>query len=263
MLFSNTWSIKEIFFFPTLRPDEASTRVVTNKSSKKTNDLVFIDPSISEKWPSMKIGWAIMKNVKIKQKDEKLEKEKVQVLNDLKHVIVEDVGKFPEIESYRKLYREMGVDWHSRRPSPEALLRRVAQGKGLYTVNTCVDAYNLVVMKNHVSIGAFDLDKMTLPVGLKRAKSTDQIVLIGDEKPTPIEDGAVCYYDGKGPYNLYFNYRDADRTKVTLNTKNILINVDGVHDITSEQVDQVLNEIIEKVKKYCGGELQDKGIALC
>ena len=263
MLFSNTWAIKEVVLFPTLRPDTDTSKLGTNITHKKTNDLVLIDPSVSEKWPSMKIGWAIMKNVKIQQKDEKLEKEKIKVLKALKNVTVEEIGKFPEIESYRKLYREMGVDWHSRRPSPEALLRRVAQGKGLYTVNTCVDSYNLVVMKNHISVGAFDLDKMTMPFTVNRAKSTDQIILIGEDKPTVIIEGAVCYYDKEGPFNQYFNYRDADRTKVTQSSKNIVINVDGVFNIDSDQVEKVLNETIAMVEKYCGGKLVDKGISLC
>jgi len=80
----------------------------------------------------------------------------------------------------------MGVDWHSRRPSPEALLRRVALGKGLYTVNTCVDAYNLVVMRHHVSAGAFNADAVKFPTMLRFAGDKDKILLLGDETETGI-----------------------------------------------------------------------------
>jgi len=78
-----------------------------------------------------------------------------------------------------------------------------------------------------------------------------------------IIEGAVCYYDKEGPFNQYFNYRDADRTKVTQSSKNIVINVDGVFNIDSDQVEKVLNETIAMVEKYCGGKLVDKGISLC
>jgi DNA/RNA-binding domain of Phe-tRNA-synthetase-like protein len=76
------------------------------------------------------------------------------------------------------MYKEMGVDWHSKRPSPEALLRRIATGKGLYpAINTCVDAYNLIVMKNKISVGAFDLDKMKLPSIGKNCRRRGAVLL--------------------------------------------------------------------------------------
>jgi DNA/RNA-binding domain of Phe-tRNA-synthetase-like protein len=158
------------------------------------------------------------------------------------------------------MYKEMGVDWHSRRPSPEALLRRFIQGKDLYTVNTCVDTYNLIVMKHRVSVGAFDLDKLELPTELSIAQGDERIHLLGSKDDTQLEIGEVYYQDKKGPFNLDFNYRDAQRTAVTEDTKNILINVDGVHNITRSQVEKTLKETIEMIQKYCGGKVEIAGI---
>jgi DNA/RNA-binding domain of Phe-tRNA-synthetase-like protein len=63
-----------------------------------------------------------------------------------------------------------------------------------------------------------------------------------------------------GGYNLNFNYRDAQRTAVSESTKNILINVDGIYDITAEMVKQVLDETIEIITRYCGGVVIEKEI---
>ena len=117
------------------------------------------------------------------------------------------------------MYKKMGVDFHSRRPSPEALLRRVALGKGLYAINTCVDAYNLVVMKYRISLGAFDADHMTLPCEVKVAGGGETIDLLGVDGVTTLKKGEVIYCDQIGPYNLDYNYRDAERTKITEQTK--------------------------------------------
>ena len=174
----------------------------------------------------------------------------------------EMMNTFPEILSYRKLYKEMGVDWHSRRPSPEALLRRVALGKGLYSVNTCVDAYNLVVMQRRVSVGAFDADNITFPTVLRRANAGDEILLLGDTAPTTYTEKEIAYYDGMGGYNLDFNYRDAQRTMVTEKTTNIWINVDGVYDVTPEMVQQALHESVEMIVKYCGGTVEFEGVVV-
>ena len=154
----------------------------------------------------------------------------------------------------------MGVDWHSRRPSPEALLRRIALKKGLYTVNTCVDAYNLVVMRNRVSVGAFDLDNIEFPTVLRFAKPEEEILLLGDTTPTKYTEKELAYFDLKGGYNIDFNYRDAQRTAVQETTKNLYVNVDGVYDITPSQVEQTLKEACESIMKYCGGKLDTFGV---
>ena len=154
----------------------------------------------------------------------------------------------------------MGLDWHSKRPSPEALLRRIALKKGLYNINTCVDAYNLIVMKHRVSSGAFDLDKIKFPTVLRFPKEGEEILLLGDDQPTKYNSTDLAYFDQVGGYNIYFNYRDAQRIAVTEKSKNILLNIDGIYDITRDQVEQSLKENIEIITKYCGGKVELAGI---
>ncbi len=222
-------------------------------------EFFSIAADLKQKYPSISVGVAMLKGVEIKKENPALEKEKNTFLSSAK-LTTEQIGTFPEILSYRQLYREMGVDWHSRWPSPEALLRRVALGKGLYTVNTCVDAYNLVVMQHRVSVGAFDADEVKFPTILRLASEGDEILLLGDEEPTKYTAKEFAYYDQLGGYNIDFNYRDAKRTKVTEKTKNLWINVDGIFDITPEQVQVVLNESVKKIQKYCGGSLEFSGV---
>jgi DNA/RNA-binding domain of Phe-tRNA-synthetase-like protein len=220
------------------------------------SQIFYIDQNLKEKFPSVSVGIAIIKGVNIKKSNSDLEKDKEGLLKSVESLTTEELGKYPEIQSYRKLYKETGIDWHSRRPSPEALLRRVALNKGLYTINTCVDAYNLIVMKHRVSIGAFDLDKIEFPTILRFAKKDEEILLLGDNESTKYKDGEVAYFDKKGGYNIDFNYRDAQRTAVQLNTKNLYINVDGVYNITPDQVKKSLQEACDAIIRYCGGKVE-------
>jgi DNA/RNA-binding domain of Phe-tRNA-synthetase-like protein len=208
----------------------------------------------------MSIGIAVIRGVKIQKENNELEDEKQKLLDDLSSLTTEELGEYPEVKDYRKLYKEMGVDWHSKRPSPEALLRRIATKKGLYTINTCVDAYNLVVMRNKVSVGAFDLDKIKFPTVLRLANAGEKILLLGDSEPTEYTDKEIAYFDEEGGYNMDFNYRDAQRTAVQLDTQNLLVNVDGVFDITPEQVEKTLKEACDLIIKYCGGEVAEFGV---
>lgn len=259
------WMMKK---FPKEEVRERLTLNKTQKTEKKESmavtiskpEYLTIDPQVAEKYPSVSIGIALIKDVTIEKINPQLEKEKKQLLQSLKELTTETLGQFPEIISYRKLYKEMGIDWHSRRPSPEALLRRVILGKGLYSINTCVDSYNLVVMKHRISVGAFDYDKVNFPTILRFAGQTDEILLLGDSKPTKYSEKELAYYDKTGGYNIDFNFRDAQRTMVTEETKNIWINVDGILDISPSQVQQTLRESVEIIVKYCGGSVEFMGV---
>lgn len=225
-------------------------------------ELFTIDPIVKKYYPSVSIGIALIRNVRILKSNEHLEEEKKAFLSSLEGLTTEKLGLYPEIVSFRKLYKEMGVDWHSRRPSPEALLRRVALGKGLYTVNTCVDAYNLIVMKYRVSVGAFDYDTVKFPTVLRFAGQGDEILLLGDKEPTKYTSKELAYYDKEGGYNIDFNFRDAKRTMVTEKTQNVWINVDGIYDITPEQVEQSLRESVQEIVAYCGGTVEFQGVVV-
>jgi lysyl-tRNA synthetase class 1 len=223
-------------------------------------EVFSIDKKVIETFPSVSVGVATIRNVTIEKINENLEKEKEVVLSSLENLTTEQLGQYAEIISYRKLYKELGVDWHSRRPSPEALLRRIALKKGLYTVNTCVDAYNLVVLKHRVSVGAFDLDTLQMPTMLRFAKLGEEILLLGDTEPTKYTEKELAYFDANGGFNMDFNYRDAQKTAVQLTTKNLYINVDGIYDVTPEKVSQVLQETCDTIIKYCGGTLDIFGV---
>lgn len=224
------------------------------------SDIFYIDKKMTDKYPSIAIGIAVIRGVEINKSNPELEKKKEELLKSLSTLTTEEIGLFPATISYRKLYKETGIDWHSRRPSPEALLRRVALKKGLYSVNTCVDAYNLVVMQNKISAGAFDLDKIEFPTVLRFAKAGEKIHLLGDEEETEYKDGEIAYFDNLGGINMDFNYRDSVRTAVQLETKNLYINVDGVFDITPGMVEKTLREVCDNIIQYCGGILEDFGV---
>ncbi|OGG16925.1 lysine--tRNA ligase [Candidatus Gottesmanbacteria bacterium RIFCSPHIGHO2_02_FULL_39_11] len=244
--------------FETVINGKKDSKSEKNNNSKNISHLFSIHPDVKKIFPSISAGVAVIKGVSISKSNPHLEKEKENVLKSLEELTPEKLGLYPEVISYRKLYKQMGVDWHSRRPSPEALLRRVVLGKGIYSINTCVDAYNLIVMRHRVSIGAFDYDKIKFPTILRFAKENDEILLLGEKESTKYFKKELAYYDSMGGYNIDFNYRDAQRTAVSENTKNLLINVDGVYDIAPEKVKEILQESVKIILKYCGGE-----VAIC
>lgn len=226
----------------------------------KDKKIFSIDNAVAQKYPSINIGIAVIRNINIKKTDSNLNDKINKFVSEQSHLSNEIIGSYPEVITYRKLYKEMGVDWHSRRPSPEALLRRISQKKDLYQINTCVNAYNLIVMKNRVSVGAFDYNKFHFPTIMRFPKEGEYILLLGDREPTKFKPTELAYFDQLGGYNIDFNYRDAQRTAVTENTKDIMLNIDGIYDITREKVEKSLQKSVDIILKYCGGKVELAGI---
>ena len=71
----------------------------------------------------------------------------------------ESVKQIPSIEATRRIYKLCGKDPSRYRPSAEALIRRVLQGKELYQIDTLVDTINLASIAYGYSMGGFDADK--------------------------------------------------------------------------------------------------------
>ncbi|EKD93110.1 MAG: B3/4 protein, partial [uncultured bacterium] len=106
----------------------------------------------------------------------------------------------------------------------------------------------------------FDLDKLTLPATLKFAEGGELFYpLMAGDKAMPLMKGELCYFDANEVVLARdFNYLDSDRTKVTEETTNLLLNIDGNDACTLEDVDACLTELEELLKEHCGGELSEK-----
>ena len=63
------------------------------------------------------------------------------------------------IAATRSVYKACGKDPSRYRPSSEALLRRMLQGKQLYLIDTLVDLINLASITDAYSNGGLDADK--------------------------------------------------------------------------------------------------------
>jgi DNA/RNA-binding domain of Phe-tRNA-synthetase-like protein len=62
----------------------------------------------------------------------------------------------PGVAETRGMFHRLGVDPTKTRPSSEALLRRVLQGKGLSTIHPAVDVCNLASLEYQLPIGLYN-----------------------------------------------------------------------------------------------------------
>jgi DNA/RNA-binding domain of Phe-tRNA-synthetase-like protein len=129
----------------------------------------------------------------------------------------------PHIAAWYAAYRAFGTNPRRERPSVDALRRRLARTARLPRINAAVDCYNLVSVSHGVPAGAFDLDAAHGDTVVGFAAGHEEFTPLGEpdttEHPRP---GEVIYLDGTSVLTRHWNHRDAERTKVTPHSKNIM-----------------------------------------
>ena len=98
----------------------------------------------------------------------------------------------------RALYNAFGMEPSRHRPSSEALLRRVLQGKGLYRLGNAVDVGNLASLSFLLPIGLYDLAKVDGDVELRLGAPGEGYD--GIRKDRVNVGGRLSFHDARGPF---------------------------------------------------------------
>jgi len=134
---------------------------------------------------------------------------------------VQHAGRPPaEIEGLaraRELYRAFRIDPTRTRPSSEALLRRVLQGKPLPHILNAVDLCNLLSLRFLLPLGLYDAEKISGHVTLRRGSPGESYPGIRKEA-VHVEDRPLLA-DSEGPFGNPNS--DSLRTSVTSDTRRL------------------------------------------
>ena len=130
----------------------------------------------------------------------------------------EHAGRSPsEIDGLapaRRLYRGFGIDPTSTRPSSEALLRRILQGKPFPRINPAVDVCNLCSTSFLLPIGLYDAAAIRGPVTLRRGEPGEAYT--GIRKDRVHVGGRPVLSDADGAFGNPTS--DSSRTSVSVAT---------------------------------------------
>ena len=118
------------------------------------------DESLVRKLPETALG-CLCAGVSIRPSGIELEEMIQNSMADImEEYTTENLYFFEPVLDTRQAYRTLGKDPSRYRPSSEALLRRIVQGKGIPKVNNVVDCVNFMSFTTGFCIGAWDLDQI-------------------------------------------------------------------------------------------------------
>ena len=170
--------------------------------------------------PGVKLGLVEADGVRVGPSDPALLQALDQVCARLGRELptAEAVAGLESICGVREMFRAWGVDPARYRPSGEALIRRVAQGKGFYRVSNVVDLNNLGSCEAGWPFGSYDRCRLSGPVVFRLGSAGESYEAIG--KRIWALEGQPVMTDLAGPFGSPFS--DSTRTMVTEKTVDTL-----------------------------------------
>jgi DNA/RNA-binding domain of Phe-tRNA-synthetase-like protein len=165
------------------------------------------------------------------------------------------VTEHPRIAPWRHAYRKFGAKPKKYPSSVENLARRTLKGERIRHINKLVDIYNAVSLRHLVPAGGEDLDRIRGDIVLAFAGEEETPVqMLGEPEKRAPRPGEVIYRDQAGAICRRWNWKEADRTKLTEDTVNAVLVIEALPPVTNQELETALNELAELIGRYCGGE---------
>ncbi|PIN85063.1 MAG: methionine--tRNA ligase [Candidatus Diapherotrites archaeon CG11_big_fil_rev_8_21_14_0_20_37_9] len=228
---------KEILFekLDAVVEEKISAREITVKVSPELKKL------------DLKLVVAVIEGVKIKKKHEGLDR---QARETIKATDLDAVEESDVIKGYLELYDALDVEHDTH--AVKNLVELAKKSGKLPTINTVVDSYNLVSIEKGLIVGAHDLDKVKGNVAVRKATGKELYIPLGKTGAMKIDSKEYVFVDDCVVL-CRMDVKQGEHTKVTNETKNVFLYVQGNKYTSNEYLESALKKICENITMYCGG----------
>ena len=153
-----------------------------------------------------------------------------------------------EVVAVRTMFKRVGIDPTKRRPSSEALLRRVRKGDSLPRINSMVDVCNWCSLEFQLPYGLYDAAHIDGDVVLRLGVEGESYP--GIRKDEVHVGGRITLADGLGPFGNPSS--DSARTMVTTKTTRALVVVFAPREVHARHLVHVLDVTAERMHEFTG-----------
>jgi len=161
-----------------------------------------------------------------------------------------------KIESWRKAYSAFGAKPKKYKSSVESLYRMILKGVDLRPINKLVDIYNYISIKHMIPAGGDDIAKVDGDIILRFARGDESFTALNSDEIETAKEGEVVYADDKEVLCRRWNWRECDKTKMTEETREVALVVEGLPPVTKQEVTEILDDFRQLIIKHCGGEVE-------
>ena len=153
-----------------------------------------------------------------------------------------------DIAAVRTMYKRVGIDPTKRRPSSEALLRRVRKGDALPRINSMVDVCNWCSLECQLPYGLYDAAHIEGDVVLRLGADGESYP--GIRKDEVHVSGRITLADAQGAFGNPTS--DSARTMVTTATTRALVVVFAPRALDARRLDHVVDLTAKRMHEFTG-----------
>jgi DNA/RNA-binding domain of Phe-tRNA-synthetase-like protein len=206
------------------------------------------------RFPNLVVCTGSVRDVKVERHPAEAERLKEPIITKLRqNYQIELLKDDSTVRAYRDLYWSLGIDATKTRPSGEALLRRVLHGNNIPSISNVVDAYNLASLETIIPLSGFDHDLIFPPLEIRFSNENDEFKGIGMDKPAKLTKKMLVVADRKQNLCIY-PYRDAQATRITEKTRNVLIMGYGAPNVSRTQLVAAVEKALAYIEKVADGK---------
>lgn len=217
--------------------------------------LLRVDPAIFKTFPGVRIGVVVAHGVDNRPASTEVRSFLRQAEQEARRALTGAViAEHPRIAPWRDAYRRFGARPKKHPSSIENLARRVSKAEPLREINNLVDLYNAISLRHLVPVGGEDLGRIVGGIGLTFAGDSEPAVrLLGDAEARRPSPGEVIYKDDQGAVCRRWNWKEADRTKLTPETTQALLVIESLPPVTRAELESAVFELERRIAEFCGG----------
>lgn len=221
----------------------------------------YIDQRINQKEiPVLAFGVQIEELKNLNDLDLYIKSELETYLNKYSDINPREINT---IIGYRKLHEKYGKKSKKIVPAPEALIKMIKNKKAIPRINPLVDIYNLISIKYALALGAHDLDKVNGNIILNFSSGGEIFVPLGSNISEEIFPNEYGYFDNATKEVLCrLEARQCDKTKITYDSKNILMIIQGNENTPADLLLSAKNELIYILNEFINISVEENYIFL-
>lgn len=161
-------------------------------------------------------------------------------------------GQWPEIQAWRRVYSEMGLQPTQVRCAAEALLRRLRQDGQLPKVHPLVDLCNAVSVHAAAPIAIFDCARVAWPLSVAHAQGDEEFLTFSGEIEHPAPAEVVFVDAARRAHARKWAHRQSSYSAVSASTESVLIVIEAFHEGAASSVAAALAWLDEAFSRIQG-----------
>lgn len=214
---------------------------------------IIIDQEIFNRFPDFKRGLLIVRDIKNNLNCQAIsqllaQEIKSKINTDLNHDF---------IKAWDQAHLKFNSNPNKFPPSIKSLIKRINKGAPLPFINSAVALFNYISLKYLIPCGGDDVGRIEGNLKLGIAHGDEKFISLGSLTLESPEPGEIIYFDDK-TLNIMcrkWNWRNGDFTKITENSKKIVINLDGIGPVEESVVLQARDKLANLLINECQADL--------